>query len=220
LGLFLTLVGLVRQRWRLWNNEQQMQDLLFLGLFAGPLLAVMVLHSVLYDGWRQLYFIYPAFLLLALRGWVQAAKWRPRGWWPTTLYGVTALSLVLTAAQMVRDHPLQNVYFNALAGTNVGERFELDYWGVGFRLDLEHIVKNDDRPEIKVYINPPGPREISGIMLPPEHLQRLNFVSTLEEADYFATNYRWHPEPYPYDFEVFQLRADGRRVHSVFRLRW
>ena len=51
-------------------------DLLLLAWFFGPLLAVIVLRSVMYDGWRHLYFIYPALLLLAGRG-LQAAR---NGW--------------------------------------------------------------------------------------------------------------------------------------------
>ena len=221
LGLGLGLRHLVRQRWRLWHNEQSLQDLLFLGLFAGPLLAVILLHSVLYDGWRQLYFVYPPFLLLALRGWVAAARWRPR-WtrWPQALYAATALSMLLTAAQMVRDHPLQNVYFNLLAGPNVGERFEMDYWGLGFRQDLEYIAAHDVRPKIKVFAQGPSSADFNRLLLPPHQRERLLFVEQPDSADYLVTNYRWHPEPYPYDFEVFQLRVDGRRVHSVFRLRW
>lgn len=221
LGLGLALRALVQQRWRLWRDEQGMQDLLFLALFLGPLLAVIVLHSVLYDGWRQLYFVYPAFLLLAVRGWRAAARWRPR-WpgWPRALYGLTALSLLLTAAQMVRDHPMQNVYFNLLAGTNVAQRFELDYWGVGYREDLEYIIANDSRPLIKVNVPPVSPGDFNRQMLPSEQRNRLVFVERPEDADYFITNYRWHPENYNYPFEVYQLRADGRRVHSVFRLKW
>ena len=113
----------------------------FLGLFVGPLLAVIGLHSVLYDGWRQLYFVYPAFLLLAVRGWVAVVRWHlHRPWWPRALYVSTALCLLGTASQMVRDHPLQNVYFNLLAEPAVDQRFELDYWGVGYRKDLEYII--------------------------------------------------------------------------------
>jgi hypothetical protein len=220
-GVYLVGRHMVQQRWRLWHNDAGMQDVLFLALFMGPVLAVIVLHSVLYDGWRQLYFIYPAFLLLAVRGWQAAVRWRPRwAWWPKALYAVTALSLVLTAAQMVRDHPLQNLYFNVLAGANVGERFEMDYWGLGYRQDLEYIAAHDMRPKIKVFAQSPSSADFNRLMLPSYERDRLLFVEKPDSADYLVTNYRWHPEPYNYDFEVFQLRVDGRRVHSVFRLRW
>ncbi|WP_345234256.1 glycosyltransferase family 39 protein [Hymenobacter saemangeumensis] len=220
-GIVLVIRQLLRAQWRLWHDEGGLQDLLFLGLFFGPLLAVIVLHSVLYDGWRQLYFIYPAFLLLAIRGWVAAAAWRPR-WagWPRALYAATALSMLIVGAQMVRDHPLQNVYFNLLAGANVGERFEMDYWGLGYRQDLEYIIANEPRSVVKVFAPGPSPAEFNRLMLPADQRGRLQFTDKPEEADYFITNYRWHPESYPYPHEVHQVRADGRRIHSVFRLRW
>jgi hypothetical protein len=220
-GLAIVSVGIARQGWRLWRSDEDMQDLLFLGLFSSPLLAVIVLHSVLYDGWRQLYFVYPSFILLALRGWVAAATWRP-GWvsWPKALYGTTILSMVLTTAQMMRDHPLQNVYFNLLAGPRVAERFELDYWGVGYRQDLEYIIKTAPQPVVKVAVPPLSPGDFNRLMLPINERNRIRMVDNPDSADYFLTNYRWHPEPYPYDFEVYQLQADGRRIHSVFRLRW
>ena len=220
LGVGLIVRQLVQKHWRLWHDEQGMQDVMFLALFLGPLAAVIVFHSVLYDGWRQLYFIYPAFLLIGLRGWVAASRWRPR-WtgWPRALRLATGLCLLGTTVQMVRDHPMQNVYFNLLAGANVGERFEMDYWGQGYRQDLEYIISHDVRAQIHVFAPNPSSAEFSRLMLPPDQRERLIFEDNPDKADYFVTNYRWHPEPYPYQDEVFQLRADGRRIHSVFRLR-
>ncbi|WP_157780933.1 hypothetical protein [Hymenobacter sedentarius] len=221
LGIGLVIRAMVRQRWRLWASEEQMQDVLFLALCLGPLLAVIVLHSVLYDGWRQLYFVYPPFLLLALRGWVAAAHWRPRwAYWPQAVRAATAFGMLAVAVQMVRDHPFQNVYFNLLAGRHVAERFEMDYWGLGYQQDLKYIATHDPRPSIAVYAPPPNPTAMAREMLPSALRERLVIVYSPEAADYFITNYRWHPEPYPYPNEVYQIRADGRRVHSVFRLRW
>lgn len=221
LGIGIVITQMVRQRWRLWANEQEMQDIMFLGLSLGPLVAVIVLKSVLYDGWRQLYFIYPAFLLLGVRGWVAMAQWRPR-WaaWPQFWRGVTALSLLVTAVQMVHDHPMQNVYFTLLAGAHVEERFEMDYWGLGYQQDLAYIAAHDSSKTISVYSPPPSPAPMARMMLPDGQRERILTVESPDTADYFITNYRFHPSPYSYPNEIYQVRADGRRVHSVFRLRW
>ena len=221
LGIGLVVRQVVKQRWRLWANDQQLQDFMFLGLSVAPLVAVVALHSVLYDGWRQLYFVYPAFLLLAVRGWLAAMQWRPR-WaaWPRVLGAATALAMLVIAAQMVHDHPLQNLYFNALAGRRVAERFEVDYWGLGYQQDLAYIAAHDPRPVITVYSPPPSPAPMARMMLPDGQRERVLLIESPDTADYFITNYRWHPQAYPYPNEIHQLRADGRRVHSVFRLRW
>ncbi|MDF7812731.1 hypothetical protein [Hymenobacter sp. YC55] len=220
LGILLVVWKIVRQRWRLWSNEQQLQDVLFLGLSIGPLVAVVVLHSVLYDGWRQLYFVYPTFLLLAIRGWVAVLQWTKRRiLWSRAWRSVTALSLVFVACQMIYDHPFQNVYFNMLVGPNVMERFELDYWGLGYQQDLAYIAEHDPRSTITVFCIQPTPAPLARMMLPDGQRERLTLVDRPELADYFITSYRGHPEPYPYP-EIYQIRADGRRIHSVFQWRW
>lgn len=220
LGIIVVTWQIIQQRWRIWQNEQQLQDVMFLGLFAGPLAAVIVMHSALYDGWRQLYFIYPAFLLLAVRGWVAVSQSiSNRARWSRLLYGATALSLLVTAAQMVRDHPYQNVYFNWLVGPHVMQRFELDYWGLGYQEDLVYIAAHDPRQYINVYSPAPTPAYIARLMLPDKDRERLIMVDAPEKADYVITSYRGHPQPYPYPNEVYQIRADGRLIHSVFKLR-
>jgi len=68
-GVYATFSQIVARGMKLWQDDGEFQDIVFLGLFFAPILAVMQFHSVLYDGWRQLYFVYPAFLLLATKGW-------------------------------------------------------------------------------------------------------------------------------------------------------
>jgi hypothetical protein len=90
-----------------------LQDAVFLGLFAVPITSAILLHPTVYDGWRQIYFVYPAFLLLAIRGWVALSSndlvLTIRN---SLLAVVTAVSIVHTAVWMWQAHPLQNVYFN------------------------------------------------------------------------------------------------------------
>lgn len=150
------------------------------------------------------------------------------GGWPRTVHAATGLTALVLAAQMVRDHPFQNVYFNLLAGPRVDQRFDMEYWGLGFRQDLEYIVRHDARPSLTVAVrdNMAGPAELNRLLLPPAQRERLVLLPEPDDADYtgtadyFITNYRWHPEPYPYQTEIYQVRADGRRIHSVFQLRW
>jgi hypothetical protein len=225
LSFGLMLRQLEQQRWRLYATEGEWQDLLFWGLGLGPLVAVALLHSVLYDGWRQLYFVYPPLLLLALRGLVAMWRWQPpqvalRASWQVAVAGTISVSLALVAAQMAQLHPLENLYFNALAGAHPELRYEYDYWGLSFRQGLQWILRHDSRPHIRVQTN----LSISGItnwfMLTPAEKAKLVIVPKTAEADYFMTTYRFHPQPYNLGQPVYSLRVEkeGRRVFDIFRL--
>ena len=211
-----------------WRGADELQDVLFLVLLVGPVLAVILLHSVLYDGWRQLYFVYPAFLLLALRGWVVAWRWRPawlagfRRFWPAGLAALTAVSMLVVVGRMVRAHPNEQVYFNALAGphASLAERYEMDYWGLSFRQGLEYIARHDKRPHIKVFDAIGSPVWLNVYMLSPADRKRIEIVYSGEGADYLITNYRWRPKPFALPHEVYRHEVEGLRVQSVFLLHW
>ena len=224
-GLLATLRLLRPRRWAAWADDDNLQDLFFAALLLGPLLAVIGLKSVLYDGWRHLYFVYPALLLLALRGWVLLWHWLRQAGMPrrapTALLLATGLAMAVTACQMVAAHPNQQVYFNWMVGKQVASRYELDYWGLSFRQGLEYIAIHDHRPLIKICANDEAApiAKANRVMLPAADRQRLVFTKSVPEADYFLTNYRWHPAPYLYRHEVYQVKSGGLRILSVFKLK-
>ncbi len=222
LGFFRIITGMIKRNLYSGHNEQQ--DFLFLLLFMTPLVAVIVLNSALYDGWRHMYFIYAPFLLIAMTGFEtvlgimkQGRTGRERR---ATIFiaAVIVLGLITTSYQMTRNHPFQNVYFNILVGKNGGRLFELDYWGLSFRQGLEYIVKNDQRSEIKIAANVLPVCMNNAIFLERQDRSRLNFVD-INQADYFLTNYRWHPEEYPFNQEIFAVVVDHQKIMSVFRMR-
>jgi hypothetical protein len=217
----------VRSNVALWRNDEELQDVMFLGLFAAPLLAVVAMGSVIYDGWRQLYFVYPAYLLVAMKGWV--LLWRlqtPRDVHRLVLGAVTLVSIVAVAAWMWRVHPFQNVYFNRLAGTDLRNRFELDYWGLANRRALEEILRRDKRPLISVTNDGVSSVFQAISMLPAEERHRIRYVEDGSE-DYIITNWRFTnpamltdrtPARYELDYDhVFDFDVDGEIILSVFR---
>lgn len=230
LGLFLAgcgaVVGRVLRR-PLETYRRQRDDLVFLVWFFGPLLAVILLGSALYDGWRQMYFVYPALVLLALRG-LHAVRpaWRALR---RRLAGraagaglalLVAGQLVWLGSILIRYHPHQQVYFNRLAGpslAHVKPRFDLDYWGVSYRQALEHLVANDSRNEIRVYVD-----NLAGLynvaMLDAEDQKRLRPALVPERADYFLSNYRHRRGELPYRDMVFAIVIDGARIMVVYRM--
>jgi len=158
-----------------------------LAWFGGPLVGVISLHSVLYDGWRHLYFIYPAFVLVAGLGlqvvWQDWQRGRTRAASPTTLAtGTLLLALALGTAQvawrMVAEHPFQYAYFSFLPGRVIEQNFERDYWGLSVKQGLEWVLAHDTRPAVPVSMDARTEMtlRINAKMLPPAARARLRLV--------------------------------------------
>lgn len=223
-GAAATLWRFARRGLRLWKDETELQDLVFLTLLVAPLAAVVLLGSIVYDGWRQLYFVYPALLLVALRGWVLlwsgAAAARLRR---PALALATAISFAVTAAWMVRAHPLQNVYFNSFAGRDHIGQFEFDYWGLGMRRGLEHVLAADPAPKIAVVAANFMALPKSFLILTPQ--QRLRLHETEDETipHYAFTTYPATRDPhknvaYGPNYDLFhEVVIDGEVILRIFK---
>jgi hypothetical protein len=196
-------------------------DLAFAGWFFIPILMVIVLHSVIYDGWRHLYFVYPAFLLLAVRG--MQLVWRASRQRVVLHRAASVLALLAgmeglyTVVRMVSAHPNQQVFFSFLTPGQAERLFERDYWGVSYRQGLEWILAHDSAPELAIDAPNPIVLENNLSVLKPADRARFKITPTAK-AGYFLTNYRAHPEPYPESVgrEVYALKTNGIKILSVF----
>jgi hypothetical protein len=200
-------------------------DLAIVIALVAPPIAVVALHSVVYDGWRHMYFIYPPFLFLAVLGFVTALGWvrtRAAAFRPALALFVLATVLPLTATAwiMVRDHPHQYVYFNRLAGPSLEEikqRYELDYWGVSCRQGLEFLVRYDDAPIIRVHACTLPGRFNSFLLTWPER-RRLQFVDKVEDANYIVSHFRGQPGDVPPGKEVYAVRVRDAKLMVVHKV--
>lgn len=224
IGMASTLRLLILRRFKLWSNNIEMQDIVFLVLFFAPILSVIFLHSVLYDGWRQLYFVYPALLLVAIRGWLVL--------WDAVFFAtiirvalciVTLISATYTAYWIWNAHPMQNVYFNALAGHGLRNKFDLDYWGLGNRKALEYILAHDKSPRVNIREDSfTPPIELSSLILRPEERSRLNESNDASYPLYVLTNYRnvvvINDNIYSKEYSLFyELRVADELILSVYK---
>ena len=139
---------------------------LLLGCFALPVVVAIALQSNIYNGWRQMYFLWAPFCLLAAVGLHTVANIRMgRGVWKAVArlprpvrgggrrlhmaqralaYGVAGAGLITTLTAMAALHPHQQVYFNGLTDTKtpgaLAERYDMDYWFVSERQLLERLL--------------------------------------------------------------------------------
>ena len=222
-GLGVVAEKLIRQPHALRTLAGQL-DLLLLAWLLLPIGLVMYLHSVLYDGWRHLYFIYPALLLLALRGGLAVRQLGRRSpGWHRLAVGLGLLAgaeAIFTAVRMVWMHPHQQTYFSYLPREQVGRMFERDYWGLSFRQGLAYVVAHQPTGPIALEVTYTLLLDNNKVWLSPADRARL-LVAPNAPGRYFITTYRTTPSPYPASVgqEVFSIRADGVKILSVFQRR-
>jgi len=205
---------------------QSSKGLLYVGAWLVlPILSILVLESVLYDGWRQVFFLYPAFLILGLAGVNQVLIWHQECSGKitrSTALGILILSffcLVSIPVSMIRIHPYQNVYFNRLGGRmgHIVQQFEMDYWGLAYRRGLEQVLQQDPSPKISILAaNFPG--IANSYLLPASERERLIFVQDPKDAKYFITNFRWQKTPYNLP-EFYSVKVRDTAIVTVYMLK-
>jgi hypothetical protein len=225
------VVGLLDRLWAMVRNpatfyRERAAELAIAAAFLGPLLLVILLKAVVYDSWRHLFFIYPAFALIAVMGvrkTLLAIDAFLKGRAATVAKGLIAAAVTANFMAvgwfMVKNHPYQNVYFNRLAGKDMQEikgRFELDYWGLSFREALEYVMAHDPDPQVKIFTGEyfllPHTRQ----MLPPADERRIQAVG-FDQAEYVITIYRLMREGYPDLTEYFSVKVGGASLVTVYR---
>lgn len=217
LGFAKTCAQVLRSKLRLWKSEDELQDLIFAGMFFAPIVAIILLHAVLYNGWRHLYFVYPMFLMMAVKGWLILWNSSANRFFKPAIAALLGLSLAYTVSWMWANHPLQNVYFNAIAGRDVRHNFEVDYWGLGNRMALERLLNSDPAPVLHVSSNKESALDHSFMILRPAQRARLRYSRQPGPNSYYITNYRGVPYDVGTGPLVFHLTTGKEVAVSVFR---
>ena len=137
---------------------------------ALPFVAVIVLESNLYNGWRQLYFVWAPACLLAALGlrWTLAAI-RPLAA-RAAIIALVAISGGAVLAQTVALHPHQNDYFNPLVerSERLKTRYQMDYWNTSRREALEWLLA--EYPDAPIYLDSVDPNYeiVQNLLILPE----------------------------------------------------
>jgi hypothetical protein len=196
--------------------------LAIVGWLVLPLATVIILHSVVYDGWRQMYFIYPSLLLIAVFGMKMVYEWLS-GYSIAlkTLAGVIlAAGLLEPLIFAIQYHPHENVYFNLLAGdpATLRQRFDQDYWGLSYKQGIDYILSHDSSRKIDLYVADFPGEEYINYMLPQEPKPRV-FLRSPKNSDYFITVFRYHPEDYTTGEEYYSVSVRGVKIMAVYKLK-
>jgi Dolichyl-phosphate-mannose-protein mannosyltransferase len=190
IGIFFSIKRLILTRCNLSELSNRF-DLVILGWFIIPLVMVYALHSALYSGWRHMFFIYPAMLVMTIGGilcFFNSIKNSFNCRFPVTILKATLImSLIGTITSMITNHPYEGLYFTIFAGKNLKSanyRYGLDFYGLCTKEALDYLVKYSGNDHIKVF---PSTALIirNTYLLPMEDRSRIEWTDEYDAADYY-----------------------------------
>ncbi len=217
IGIGVILYDFLKKPLTFFQNTNERNQLLYIASFAIPIFAVIVLHSVIYDDWRHLYFVYPAFVLMAVYGIHKFWKGKVK----TVIQVICAIQIGFIGFFMIKNHPFHYVYFNSLVSHEdeyLRKNYDLEYWGCSIKQGLEYIAENDTSKTIRVCSIFKSPLENGIKMLPPDQRKRFVWIDEATRGDYFLTNFRLHPDDYPsnnIEYEIKVLNSTIMRIYFM-----
>ncbi len=154
--LLLALGGAIALTWRgVRHSRDILRDgplrfgLLLIALPVAIVVAIVVLENNVYNGWRQLYFLYAPLLLLAIFGLHWLALSMPGRWMRAGTWALAGTAVAVTVVSMARIHPLEDSYYNGLVDRTTPDwlvsQYQTDYWDTSYWRVLKEVVA--DHPE-------------------------------------------------------------------------
>ena len=196
-GISVVLLrGLMNPRDVLANTRLRFWFML-IGCFILPILAVIALSSNVYHGWRQMYFLYAPFCMLAMFGfrWLisackeslpfpRACKW--------LICGTIIASIVPVVVAMFSIHPHQYLYFNFLVDRTTPEhlrsQYDMNYWHISFREGYEHLLEVHPSASIHVQTSNVISGKVNREILAASNRERM--ISDRQHSDFYIASYR------------------------------
>ena len=197
-------------------------NLLLAACLVLPVFAVVVMDSNIYNGWRQLYFLYAPLVVLAAIGLRQLANSRRIRAVRIGSCGLAAMGLVAALGSMAFLHPNQAIYFNFLVDRRTPEhlrtQYAMDYYQTTFRQGFEWLLKRHPSSPIHVDI---AFNELNSSILPKAGRQRVQ-TGFDQHADFHITSHRHHSIPgavlEAFAPSIYDLRMYNNTVMSVVAL--
>lgn len=223
-GIYSIIIQVLKQKMQALKKIEFLEKIMPLCLLSAPLLAIILLKSVLYDTWRHIYFVYPFLIILALYGaqTLMSKIQRNRLKWAlaATFFAYINIELV----KMMQSFPNEYVYFNELVRdtpNNIRLKYDMDYWGTSFRQGLEKILEVDQRDTVKITGNV-YPCYSNYVLL--KHLDpkcRLQYVLEEKDADYYLTTYRFKPNDHQNleKNKIYSIKYKNSEILGVYKVK-
>jgi hypothetical protein len=216
-GIFFLLRNFIIEPKTFYSKNKFL--LMYLSFLVFPILAVIFLHSIIYDGWRHLFFVYASFLIISVYGLRQLTVLKKKILFIPAAT-VTVISFCYVSYQMIKDHPYENNYFNVAARQvfkPLNKYFPMDYWGLSYKEGLEYVLNHDSSHYLKISVeNLPG--ELNTYLLSDEDRERVHIVKSITSSDYYLTNNRDLKNVPGYERKIHEIKTTAGPVLSLYKI--
>ena len=192
------------------RNTARRFELLLVGCAGLPVIGVIVLQPVLYNDWRQMYYLWAPLCLLAMVGLRQVGNGLPalihrfsltRHWRVgrnpalvrAGLAAMAALALASIAAELIRLHPYQQLYFNLLVDRTTPEylktQYEINDVGNGWWEGYQYILDSHTSETIQLQLRTKAKTTWRHLPAFPEAERRRFRLDPATDADYYVIDH-------------------------------
>ena len=220
--LLSNLINLKDNSKNIWNNKEELFCIYSIIIVYFTIGIIIELNSTLYNGWRQVYFIYPSIVFICTYGLNKLLNIKNLRKFILSIFGVFFLLIV---NWNYKNHPYQYVYYNELINNKIIKNYELDYWGVSNLEILRKILEISGFADTKIFNYSDTPYEYSLSMIKKSQRKKLIFTNKIENAEYIVTNHIYQSKrPHIKDtylinnFElVYEINVDNVNINSIYK---
>ena len=231
-NLFINLINLRFNNENVWKNEIELFLSYSLCIIFLTIGLIIELSATVYNGWRQIYFIYPSIVFISIFGLNYLLKFQ--NYRRYTLIFIL-LALLFNCYSIIKNHPYQYTFYNSIITNKNKKNFELDYYGVSNLDVLKKISSLSDKEIYKIYVFSNNLYYLSLNMINENEKKKYIFVNKIENADFILTNHYYqdyyfkeknyltsnHPafvEDYlnnKFDL-LYEIKSNGVRINSIY----
>ena len=196
------------------NKLDILKSIIFCLCF-GPILAVIFIKSSMYDGWRQMYFVYSPFIIICIFGLDFIIKTIKKKLFLLIFFSGLFFNFIYLASWTYKNHPFQYLYFNNLAMNKWHSNFEMDYSGVSFKQGIKYIISIDTREKVNIFIDPLYSRKAYFSLMPNER-NRVLLNDSISTSDYVIINYRYEQDKEAYFYKKKKLEFYEKGYTNIY----
>ncbi len=220
--ILINLLNIDKNNPNVWKNKKEIFLIYSFFVIFGTIILIIQLNSTIYNGWRQLYFIYPSIIFISIFG-IEKILYSLK--YKKTIQSILVILLFFNFFWLFKNHPYQYIYYNSLINEKHIKKFELDYWGVSNLEVLKNINKlNPNKKNYKIFVYSESPYDFSLNLLKKKIADKYMFTKSIAEAEYIVTNH-FYQDDMPSVLDqylndnftlLFQIKSDKVTINSVF----